>query len=60
MKAVIDKNLCIGCSLCADLAPASFQMNDEMKSEPKEEIVSDENKAKEAAEACPVKAISLT
>jgi ferredoxin len=35
-------------------------MNDEMKSEPKEEIVADENKAKEAAEACPVKAISLT
>lgn len=60
MKAVVDKNLCIGCALCADLAPASFQMNDELKSEAKEEVVVDEAKAKEATEACPTKAISLT
>lgn len=60
MKVVVDKNLCIGCVLCADLAPASFQMNDELKSEAREEVVVDEVKAKEAAESCPTKAITLS
>lgn len=59
VKAKIDKSLCIGCALCCDLAPASFQMDDELKSEAKEEVIADETKAREAADSCPVKAITL-
>lgn len=59
MKAKVDRQLCIGCALCSDLAPESFEMNDELKSVAKEETVVDEAKCKEATEACPVKAISL-
>ncbi len=59
MKATVDTSLCIGCALCADLAPASFKMNEEFKSEVKEETVADEAKAREVAESCPVKAITL-
>lgn len=59
MRATVDSNLCIGCALCTDLAPASFKMNEEFKSEVKEETVADEAKAKEAADSCPVKAITL-
>jgi len=60
MKATVDKTLCIGCALCCDLAPATFQMDDEFKSQPKEEVVSDEVKCKDAAESCPTKAIILS
>ncbi len=59
MKAAVDRALCIGCALCADLAPECFEMDDEFKSRPKGETVTDEVKCQEATEACPVKAISL-
>ena len=60
MKATVDKVLCIGCALCSDLAPECFVMDEEFKSVPKNETVADETKCKEAAESCPVKAISLS
>lgn len=59
MKAVVDRALCIGCALCADLAPECFEMDEEFKSVPKGETASDEAKCREATESCPVKAISL-
>ena len=56
--AEIDKNLCIGCGACVSLCPKSFQMNDE---DGKADAVSQDDVecAKNAAESCPVQAISV-
>jgi len=59
MKARVNKITCIGCGLCCDLAPASFELDEEFKSVPKEAIVADEAKCQEATDGCPVKAITI-
>lgn len=53
----VDEKKCIGCGLCANMCSQVFKMNDQNKSE----VISqkDKNCAKEAAEACPVKAIII-
>ncbi len=53
----IDKNKCIGCGLCANMCPEAFKMNNDNISV----VISEKNIdcAKEAAEACPVKAILI-
>lgn len=62
-KPVIVNDSCIGCGICATIAPDVFEMSAETgKSEVKEDAdFSDENieKAKEAAAACPVEAIEV-
>lgn len=62
MKITVDHNKCIGCGVCADIAPGALEMADG-KSKPKEKIdqsdtavVSD---AKMAADVCPVQAIKV-
>jgi ferredoxin len=59
MKAIVDKDLCIGCSLCVEICPAVFVMNDDSKAEPKISEIpkAQEEKTKEAAASCPVNAI---
>jgi len=60
MKAKIDENLCTGCGLCSDNCPEVFEMGDTTA-----RVISDpvpaeyEEKAQEAAENCPVDAISI-
>jgi len=53
----VDKKKCIGCGLCAGLCPETFQMDLDGKSE----VIKDEVTpcAKDAAEQCPVDAISV-
>ncbi len=53
----VDQNTCIGCGLCAGMCPETFQMDLDGKSE----VINDENTpcAKNAAESCPVNAISV-
>jgi len=54
----VNQETCIGCGACASLCPGVFKMNDEAG---KSEVISQENTecAKNAAESCPVQAISV-
>lgn len=59
MKAVVDKDVCIGCGLCPSIAPDVFEMGDDGKAHA---IVSDvpagsQDDVKEAESDCPVNAI---
>ena len=53
----VDQNKCIGCGLCANLCPDTFQMNLDGKSEVLNS--QDSECAKKAVADCPVEAISL-
>ncbi len=60
MKAKVDKNTCTGCGLCVDSCPDVFEMQGDViyvkgDSIPEAAMQS----AKEAAENCPVEAITL-
>lgn len=61
MKAVIDRDGCISCELCADTCPEVFRMAEDGLAEayvdeiPKEA----EDAANEAAEGCPTSVISI-
>lgn len=59
MKAVIDRDTCIGCSLCCGMCDAVFRMNDDGKAEAYQ-AASEENHGdvQNAIDSCPVSAIS--
>lgn len=61
MKAIVNEDLCIGCGLCAEICPEVFEMNDDMIAVViVDEVPSElEDSAREAAESCPVEAITL-
>ena len=61
MKAIVDQDTCIGCGMCIDICPEIFKYNDEDKSESVlDEVPEDlKDKADEAAQICPVEAITL-
>ncbi|NMB08784.1 MAG: ferredoxin [Tissierellia bacterium] len=61
MKAVVDKDLCIGCELCTSICPEVFSMDDDGLAVAIDEEL-DENlieSAKEAEESCPTEAITV-
>jgi len=61
MRAIVDEDTCIGCSACESECPEVFEMNDEDKAVVKVDPVPPEHEAscQEAAELCPVDAISI-
>lgn len=60
MKALVDKDLCTGCGLCCDICPGVFEMGDDVAVAITDEVADeDEAVCREAAESCPVSAITL-
>ncbi len=56
----VDHDLCIGCGLCAEICPDVFEINDDGLAEVLEDADCDDaGCCEEAADACPVDAISL-
>lgn len=59
LRAIVDKNLCIGCGLCPEICPAVFAMGDDEKAFVKEDADYDAGCCREAADSCPVGAIAV-
>lgn len=61
MKAIVDREACIGCELCVSICPEVFEMDDDQIATvianpiPEDE----ENNAVEAEESCPTEAITI-
>lgn len=59
MKAIVDKDLCSGCGLCADTCPEVFEIKDNIAivkvSKVPEDLI---ESCKQAADDCPVEAIT--
>ncbi|MDD4362641.1 MAG: ferredoxin [Atribacterota bacterium] len=59
MKATVDSDLCTGCGLCESTCPEVFEMQDDLAVVKVDVVPQDaEESCKEAAEDCPVGAIS--
>ena len=61
MKALVDKDVCIGCGACTGICPEIFEMEDDGLAVAKEgEVPAElEESAVEAQDGCPVSAITV-
>ncbi|MCM8814830.1 MAG: ferredoxin [Candidatus Omnitrophica bacterium] len=60
MKVKIDESTCTGCGLCADNCPEVFELGDSVAKVIADPVPAEKEEcAKEAAENCPVDAISI-
>ena len=61
MKALVDRNACIGCETCVGICPEVFSMDDEGISVAIDEEIGTDvlELAKEAMDDCPVGAITM-
>lgn len=56
-KVFVDKDECISCGLCVELAPEVFKLDDEGVAEVFDPEGASEEKIQEAVDACPVSCI---
>jgi ferredoxin len=60
MKVRVDPDLCTGCGVCIDMCPEVFELQGDVSVVTVDTVPADlEGTAREAAEACPVEAISV-
>ncbi|MDD5217487.1 MAG: ferredoxin [Candidatus Omnitrophica bacterium] len=60
MKAIVDPDLCIGCTLCVQICPSVFEMHDDKAFAYADPVPgSDIETCRDAARQCPVNAIIL-
>lgn len=60
MKAVVDENTCVGCELCVAACPEVFVMDGGLAKVKVDEVPAEaEDACREAAQGCPVDAISI-
>jgi len=60
MKVNVNKDKCIGCGFCVAVCPEVFELGEDGKSYVKGDVSKcDEKTLKEAAEGCPVNAITI-
>jgi len=60
MKVKVDADLCTGCGLCVDACPEVFTMDDSVAKVMVEVVPENaRNTCREAADNCPVEAISI-
>ena len=60
MKAIVDAEKCIGCGLCAQVAPDIYEMQDDKAVSKMDDIAEDKaEEAKNGADQCPVAAIEV-
>lgn len=61
MKATVDPDLCIGCGVCEQVCDAVFEMDGDVAKVKGDSVPPEaEDFCREAADACPVDAISIT
>ncbi|RLJ03279.1 MAG: ferredoxin [Candidatus Aenigmatarchaeota archaeon] len=59
MKVTVDHEACIGCGSCVALCPEVFELGEDGKSHVKNPDACDQCNCQEAADVCPVGAITL-
>ena len=61
MKVEVNKDICIGCGLCTNIAPDVFSMNDEGKAKAIDGEIAEKDQplVEEAVNSCPVSAIKI-
>ncbi len=59
MNVIVDRDLCIGCGLCASICPEVFEMDDEGKAIVSAQPAERTDTLKEAIDSCPTTAISI-
>lgn len=55
----VDRTRCVGAGLCAATAPDDFELDGDAKSRPRRDVSSASQMLSDAAEMCPVEAISV-
>jgi ferredoxin len=59
LRASVDHEVCVGTAACTRTAPRSFALNPEMQSQPIQPPGDDAQRILDAAENCPVSAITV-
>jgi ferredoxin len=60
MKVIVEKDMCIGCGLCASVCPKVYEMQDNIAVVVVAVVPADEEgNAQQAANDCPVEAIKI-